>query len=79
MATTVQLLRDIPRSRAEWIVWVDMDIIIDKMDFQLPLSTYEGKDFVVWGREDKILEGDVLNGMLSAQHSNSYKPSLLSR
>ena len=43
-------------------MWVDMDIIIDRMDFQIPLSAYEGKDFVIWGRRDKISEGDVLNG-----------------
>ena len=58
----MQLLKEIPRSRAEWIVWVDMDIIIDRMDFQIPVSAYDGKDFVIWGRRDKISEGDVLNG-----------------
>ena len=58
----MQLLKEIPRSRAEWIVWVDMDIIIDRMDFQIPVPAYEGKDFVIWGRQDKISKGDVLNG-----------------
>lgn len=58
----MQLLKEIPRSRAEWIFWVDMDIIIDRMDFQIPVSAYDGKDFVIWGRRDKISEGDVLNG-----------------
>ena len=58
----MQLLREIPRSRAEWVVWMDMDIIIDRMDFKIPLASYEGKDFVIWGREDKISQGDTLNG-----------------
>lgn len=59
----MQLLREIPRRRAEWVVWVDMDIIIDRMDFEIPLAAYEAKDFIIWGREDKITQGDVLNGM----------------
>ena len=48
------------------------DIIIDDFAFELPLSNYDGKDFVIWGREDKISQGDVLNGEL---HSPLASPS----
>ena len=65
LISSLQLLNEIPRSRAEWIVWVDMDIVIDRMDFQIPVAAYEGKDFVIWGRRDKIIKGDVLNGGVS--------------
>lgn len=68
---SLQLLRDIPRSRTEWIVWMDMDVIIDRMDFKIPLSKYDGKDFVIWGREDAMIQGDPLNGELP-QPQNFY-------
>jgi hypothetical protein len=47
------------------LVCLLQDIIIDNFRFEMPLSRYEGKDFVIWGREDKIREGDVLNGVNS--------------
>ena len=45
------------------------DIIIDDFAFELPLSNYDGKDFVIWGRKDKISQGDVLNGELRSSCS----------
>lgn len=58
----MQLLKEIPRERAEWVAWMDMDIVIDDMLFDIPLHKYEGKDFIIWGQQDKITRGDVLNG-----------------
>ena len=58
----VQLLREVPRERAEWIAWMDMDIILDDMRFELPLAKYAGKDFVIWGQQEKLLDGDAISG-----------------
>ena len=58
----VQLLREVPRERAEWIAWMDMDIILDDMAFELPLAKYVGKDFVIWGQQEKLLDGDPVGG-----------------
>ena len=52
-----------------------MDIIIDKMGFEIPLSKYEGKDFVIWGREEKITQGDVLNGKNPSPMTKFLPPS----
>lgn len=43
-------------------MWMDVDIVLDDMLFDIPLHKYQGKDFVIWGQADKMLAGDVLNG-----------------
>ncbi|CAL8464438.1 g3973 [Coccomyxa elongata] len=58
-------LEEIPRERAEWIMWLDMDLLIDKMDFVMPLDTYEGKDLVMHGQAEYILQGEARKGMNS--------------
>lgn len=45
-------------------MWVDMDTVMQDMSFEIPLANYAGKDFVVWGHEDKITKGDVYNGKI---------------
>ena len=59
-----QALASIPRERAEWIVWIDMDVILGDVAFTFPLTRahYAGKDFVVWGNYQAVLAGDTYNG-----------------
>ncbi|KAK9903381.1 hypothetical protein WJX75_004474 [Coccomyxa subellipsoidea] len=58
-------LEEISRERAEWIMWLDMDLLIDKMDFVMPLDTYGGKDLVMQGQAEYILQGEAEKGMNS--------------
>jgi hypothetical protein len=40
---------------AEWVWWVDSDVVFTDMDFSLPLATrYAGRNFVAYGWPDKI-------------------------
>ena len=66
----MQALRDIPRERAEWIVWIDMDVILGDIGFTFPLTkdAYTGKDLIVWGNYDAVLAGDTYNGRPAAEH-----------
>ena len=60
----MQALHDVPRERAEWIVWIDMDVILGDIGFTFPLTkeAYEGKDLVVWGNYNAVMAGDTYNG-----------------
>ncbi len=44
-------------------MWLDMDLLIDKMDFVMPLDTYEGKDLVMHGQAEYILQGEARKGV----------------
>lgn len=44
-------------------MWLDMDLLIDKMDFVMPLETYEGKDLVMHGQAEYILQGEARKGV----------------
>ena len=57
-----QALNEIPRERAEWILWLDMDLLINRMDFVLPLLAYEGKDMVLHGNPEFVLQGEAQKG-----------------
>jgi hypothetical protein len=57
-----QALQEIPRERAEWILWLDMDLLINRMDFVLPLLAYEGKDMVLHGNPEFVLQGEAQKG-----------------
>lgn len=63
----MQAMENIPRERAEWIVWIDMDVILGDIGFTFPLTkeAYTGKDLIVWGNYDAVLAGDTYNGMAS--------------
>ena len=39
-----------------------MDLLINKMDFTLPLDSYEGKDLVMHGQAELILKGEARKG-----------------
>ena len=57
-----QALNEIPRERAEWILWLDMDLLINNMTFTLPLDKYEGKDLIMHGQAELILKGEARKG-----------------
>ena len=57
-------LKEIPPSRAEWLLWMDMDVIINDPATTFPLSWYEKHDLVMWGDAAKVKQGDV-SGMNS--------------
>ena len=62
MLARAQALNEIPRERAEWILWLDMDLLINNMTFTLPLDKYEGKDLIMHGQADLILKGEARKG-----------------
>ena len=57
-----QALNEIPRERAEWILWLDMDLLIDNMDFTFPLAQYEGKNMILHGNGEWIKQGEARAG-----------------
>jgi len=57
-------LKEIPPSRAEWLLWMDMDVIINDPATTFPLGWYEKHDLVMWGDAAKVRLGDV-SGMNS--------------
>lgn len=64
VALLQRALKTIPPSRAEWLLWLDMDVVIGDVATTFPLDWYTGKDLVMWGFADKIAAGDV-HGMNS--------------
>ncbi len=57
-----KLLAETSRERAEWILWIDADTIVQELAFQMPLHLYTDYSFVVWGNEDYLLAGDQRHG-----------------
>ncbi len=45
-------------------MWLDMDLLIDNIGFTLPLANYEGKDLVMHGQPEWILQGEARAGAL---------------
>jgi hypothetical protein len=74
-------LATIPRSRAEWLMWVDMDIIINDVNTTLPLDWYGKKDLVMWGMPDKIAAGDVagMNSGVFLLRNSDWSRALMDR
>lgn len=66
----LQTLEEVPRERAEYILWLDMDLLVHKMDFVLPFESYEGTDFVLHGNKERVMEGDPHYGECQARSSN---------
>ena len=64
VALLQRALRTIPPSRAEWLLWLDMDVVIGDVATTFPVDWYTGKDLVMWGFKEKISGGDV-HGMNS--------------
>lgn len=62
----MQALDTIPRERAEWVLWIDMDIILGDITFTFPLDkvNYTDRDIITWGGKRAILAGDAYNGQL---------------
>lgn len=60
----VQALEGIPVERADWILWLDMDLLVDNMNFTFPITKYAGKDVILHGDEDWIKKGDARRGAL---------------
>ncbi len=58
----LQALNTIPRERAEWFIWLDMDMVLENVTFDLPLETYEGRDIIMWGQPEWIAKGDNARG-----------------
>lgn len=60
-----QALNTIPRHRAEWILWLDMDMVLENITFALPLEQYDrmGKDIIMWGQPEWIMKGHNARGM----------------
>lgn len=57
-----KLLRETSRERAEWILWLDADTLLEEMAFQIPFHAYRGKSFVAWGNADYLWAGDQFHG-----------------
>eukprot|EP00884_Botryococcus_braunii_P003810 jgi/Botrbrau1/1342/Bobra.0063s0053.1 len=68
----IVVLEEVPPSRAEWILWVDMDVILADTVFDFPFAKYSGKDLVMWGRPDDIERGNphgINSGILLLRNS----------
>lgn len=52
-----------PPEVAEWILWMDSDTVIFNTSLLPRFDAYEGKNFVVWGQEEKLKEGDLEQGL----------------
>ena len=61
---TWQALEAIPRDRAEWLCWIDMDIVLGDPSFTFPLDTanYAAHDMIIWGSKEQILAGSTEHG-----------------
>jgi len=57
-----KLLRETSRERAEWILWLDADTLLEELAFQLPMSAYDSKNFIAWGNADYLWAGDQFHG-----------------
>lgn len=57
-----QALNTITRERAEWLLWLDMDMVLENITFSLPLDSYAGKDFILWGQPEWIMKGHNAKG-----------------
>ena len=62
----LQALEGIPAERADWILWLDMDLLVANMNFTFPIEKYAGKDMILHGDMDYIKKGDARKGMLHA-------------
>ena len=58
----MQALNTIPRERAEWFIWLDMDMVVENVTFDLPLDSYEGRDIIMWGQPEWIAKGHNAKG-----------------
>ena len=60
----MQALDEIPRDRAEWLCWIDMDIVLGDPAFEFPLDkvNYTDRDLIIWGGKKQILAGDAEYG-----------------
>ena len=58
----MQALNTIPRERAEWFIWLDMDMVLENVTFDLPLDSYEGRDIIMWGQPEWIAKGHNAKG-----------------
>lgn len=59
-----QALAAIPAERAEWLLMIDQEALVDDMSFNLPLRRYEGKELVLLG-DAKLLAADQYPGRAS--------------
>ena len=61
---SLQALDAIPRDRAEWLCWIDMDIVLADPTFTFPLDkvNYTDRDIIIWGGKKQILAGDAEYG-----------------
>ena len=62
ITTRLQALNTIPRERAEWFIWLDMDMVLENVTFDLPLDSYEGRDIIMWGQPEWIAKGHNAKG-----------------
>jgi hypothetical protein len=61
-ARALQALEGIPAERADWILWVDMDLLVANMNFTFPIDKYAGKDMILHGDMEYIKKGDARRG-----------------
>lgn len=52
-----QALAAVPAERAEWLLMIDQEALVDDISFSLPLRRYEGKDLVLFG-DEKLVTAD---------------------
>ena len=66
-----QVLAEMPKERAEWVAWMDMDLVLGDVDFDIPFHKYAGKDLVVWGYRHHVLQGNSIKGVHGSVHAGA--------
>ena len=68
VAELQRILAETPRARAEWIMYMTDDAIIDDIAMTIPFEKYQGKDVVLIGFPDRLKAGDAAG---ASHHSSS--------
>ena len=64
-----QLLEEVPPERAQWLLWMQPDAVIDDIAFSFPFDNYQDKDFILLGNATKLRAGNAQGGAPGAWHA----------
>ena len=59
-----QLLEEVPPERAQWLLFMQPDVVIDDIAFIFPFDNYLDKDVVLLGNVTRLRSGEPQNGTL---------------
>ena len=53
-----RLLEEVPPARAQWLLFMQPDALIDDVAYSLPFDNYQDKDLVALGNATRLAAGD---------------------